>query len=330
MQKKLTVLFAFAIFVLLVGWAVTPVQAHPGTPKDCPHKDTNHQHCTPQDDPVDGSDEPIPVQVTFRDGPGDTITSDCAIVNGTCPYIDGVAGVGARMPVPRRSGHATEFSNRFLMSTLNNPFERKLVINFGDAVKCDDGSLEPGGACVNDATSTVDVPNPVECPFHTRKDPGVCAGSALGTLQARDVDTAKNNTFETLITEMPIIGGPFLVRSRQHELQFNVKKLGSQGIVHWRIEFDHLAEFCTVGGAEFLDVVADDNSGGDIENTVGEGELWYIGTGFNGYGNPTTRRGCLIKGDRKHREFVGVFDMTFEYEICILGSGTGDTACPQE
>ncbi len=28
MQKKLTVLFAFAIFLLLVGWAVTPAQAH--------------------------------------------------------------------------------------------------------------------------------------------------------------------------------------------------------------------------------------------------------------------------------------------------------------
>jgi len=28
MQKKLTVLFTFAIFVLLVGWAVTPAQAH--------------------------------------------------------------------------------------------------------------------------------------------------------------------------------------------------------------------------------------------------------------------------------------------------------------
>ncbi len=28
MQKKLTVLFAFAIFVLVLGWAITPVQAH--------------------------------------------------------------------------------------------------------------------------------------------------------------------------------------------------------------------------------------------------------------------------------------------------------------
>ncbi len=32
MQKKLTVLFAFAIFVLVVGWAITPVQADPPRP----------------------------------------------------------------------------------------------------------------------------------------------------------------------------------------------------------------------------------------------------------------------------------------------------------
>ncbi len=39
MQKKLTVLFAFAIFVLVVGWAITPVQAHCEPPHDhkkCP------------------------------------------------------------------------------------------------------------------------------------------------------------------------------------------------------------------------------------------------------------------------------------------------------
>ncbi len=28
MQKKLTVLFMFAMFVLVVGWAITPAQAH--------------------------------------------------------------------------------------------------------------------------------------------------------------------------------------------------------------------------------------------------------------------------------------------------------------
>jgi len=46
MQKKLTILFAFAIFVLVVGWAVTPAQAH------CKkkHADAGPPHCN--DDPA--------------------------------------------------------------------------------------------------------------------------------------------------------------------------------------------------------------------------------------------------------------------------------------
>ena len=40
MQKKPKILFAFAIFVLIVGWTITPAQA------DCPHKENeNHRHC---------------------------------------------------------------------------------------------------------------------------------------------------------------------------------------------------------------------------------------------------------------------------------------------
>ena len=49
MQKKLMVLFIFAIFVLLVGWSITPVQAHTDDP--CPHKE-GHHHC--------GNGEPPP------------------------------------------------------------------------------------------------------------------------------------------------------------------------------------------------------------------------------------------------------------------------------
>ncbi len=41
MQKKLTALFAFAIFVLLVGWANTPAQAHPCDRDPVP----THKHC---------------------------------------------------------------------------------------------------------------------------------------------------------------------------------------------------------------------------------------------------------------------------------------------
>ncbi len=45
MQKKLTILFAFAIFVLLVGWSITPAQAHI---KFC-ESDLEHKHCTGND-----------------------------------------------------------------------------------------------------------------------------------------------------------------------------------------------------------------------------------------------------------------------------------------
>ena len=43
MHRKLTILFSFAFFVLLVVWAITPAQADTGTP--CPHKKNTHPHC---------------------------------------------------------------------------------------------------------------------------------------------------------------------------------------------------------------------------------------------------------------------------------------------
>jgi len=313
MQKKLTVLFAFAIFVLVLGWAIKPVSAHT---KFCP--DPDHKHCN--NDPVNESDEPIPVQVTFRDALADTIQSDCR--NGTCPYIDGEeGGVGATMPVPRSSGGATEFANKFIMSTLTNPFLRRLFINFGNAVS-DDGEAPPTSCpfgtlgCVIDAVGDM-----VECPFpdFVRPVAGDCAGPAPAVLTLRDVnDTADPmDMFGILITEMSTTtGGPFQVRSRHKEVQLSVpKKPGSRGSVIWNIEFEPLAEFCPAGVAEFLDVVATSD---DDTNTVGDAERWDIGT------DSGMKRACLIKGNRQKSVFVGVFDMAFEYEICILGS----TTCP--
>ena len=47
MQKKLTVLFTFAIFVLIVGWAIIPAHA------DCPHRNRfDHRHCRDEPPPV--------------------------------------------------------------------------------------------------------------------------------------------------------------------------------------------------------------------------------------------------------------------------------------
>jgi len=312
MLNKLRILWAFAIFVLVVGWAITPAQAH-----DCSrHDDKTHKHCL-----VVESEEAIPVQVTFRDAIGDSMQSDWADIVGcgqsNCPYIDGVDGVGATMPVPRSSGGATEFANRFIMTTLNNPFLRRLVINFGNAVNCETGLPEDEGACVNDATSIPAAPNPVECPFPViqRGDENVCRAPAPAVLNLRDVDVTADNTFGKLITVMPI-GGPFEVRNRAREVQFLVpKKPGSRGNVTWNIEFEPLTEFCPAGVAEFLDVVATSD---DETNTVGDAERWDIGT------DSGVKSACLIKGNNQKSVFVGVFDMAFEYEICILGS----TTCP--
>jgi len=71
MQKKLTVLFAFAIFVLVVGWAITPAQAH------CKkNHQGSHIHCT-QDDPDFGlRKKPVPLTATFDDVGGDNLQSD--------------------------------------------------------------------------------------------------------------------------------------------------------------------------------------------------------------------------------------------------------------
>ena len=95
MQKKLTVLFAFAIFVLLVGWAVTPVQAHT---KFCNSK-PEHKHCS-EPLPDDGGSDKYSVDVEFRDrncdsdmGNRDHFCSDSP--NGAAPYEDGVADVTA-------------------------------------------------------------------------------------------------------------------------------------------------------------------------------------------------------------------------------------------
>ncbi len=46
MLRKLTILFAFAFFVLVLGWTVQPVHAHgPGVEGGCPHNRQNHPHC---------------------------------------------------------------------------------------------------------------------------------------------------------------------------------------------------------------------------------------------------------------------------------------------
>jgi len=69
MQKNLTVLFAFAIFVLVVGWAITPVSAH------CKPNGPHVAHCN-GDPPSDDGGANIRVTVFITDAVGDGLMSD--------------------------------------------------------------------------------------------------------------------------------------------------------------------------------------------------------------------------------------------------------------
>jgi len=76
MQKKLTAFFAFAIFVLLVGWAITPAQAHCNGVME--HED-KHKNCP--DSGGGGGGGTVPLCVTLTGG---KVTPD-----GSEPYCHG-------------------------------------------------------------------------------------------------------------------------------------------------------------------------------------------------------------------------------------------------
>ena len=82
MLKKLTVLFAFAFFVLVVSWAIT-LQAHTGDP--CPHKE-GHKHCNGGNGDGDGGDGGRPdfdlAILTIVDNPAFAVSSDEARTTG--------------------------------------------------------------------------------------------------------------------------------------------------------------------------------------------------------------------------------------------------------
>ena len=70
MQKKLTILFAFAIFVLVVGWAITPAQANP------PDQIGKHNHGG------GGGGSDTGFEPAFVDLAGDMLTMDLPVSVG--------------------------------------------------------------------------------------------------------------------------------------------------------------------------------------------------------------------------------------------------------
>jgi len=293
MQKILTVLFAFAFFVLVVGLHSDSYACHK---KPKPHGgDTS---C----DPIDESVKDFPVQVTFRDDGGDTIKSD-----GEGAYTRAI------MPV--------EFAppGQFLMVT--NPDTRGLIINFGTRVG---GDCKFATGCVEDANS-----NRVECPFPD--DGGEdCAQLVRGTLLARDVFEVgtlpeDNPNKVEFILDM----GLNTIKEVQalepySEISFNVSPSVPFG-KEWIIRFGR--DDCSDLGslhAKFLRIEAFDDAP-EVGGKLGA-DRWDIGTFSDSDGSPGMRLGCLLKpGKGQKVEPVGIFEMAFEYEICILGSGS---ECP--
>ena len=121
MQKKLTVLFAFAIFVLLVGWAVTPAQA-----EHCKGKHKTDPGC---DGGGGGGGGTIPVTVFIVDAVGDGLMSD-----GIGHYIDRVdkVSVGIGSTVGLKGQLAMHLGVRG-----NQPAIRQLFLDFTHCVSED-------------------------------------------------------------------------------------------------------------------------------------------------------------------------------------------------
>ena len=143
-----TSLFAFAIVVLVLGWAIIPVQAHVGPESECLHRDENHKHCS--EPPPDGGGT-IPVMVTFDDTVRDDavgedgLMSDCPVFNpGNCPYIDKMdkVSVGIGSSVGLEGQLAMHLGVRG-----KQPAIRQLFLDFSDCRSepmCDSPSLPNG------------------------------------------------------------------------------------------------------------------------------------------------------------------------------------------
>jgi len=129
MQKKLTVLFAFAIFVLVVGWAITPVQAH------CKPNGPHVAHCNGDPPPEDGGAN-IRVKVDFRDASGDRLMSDCHEVQGDCPYINKVDKVVTLIRgTVGGKGNFAMHTSKFAI--------RRLFLDFSDCASVDTEECRP-------------------------------------------------------------------------------------------------------------------------------------------------------------------------------------------
>ncbi len=145
MQKKLTALFAFAIFVLLVGWAVTPAQAH-----DCSrHANQNHRHCPDGDPSPDGGGEAtFSVEVEAGDGESNWVVAgeNCG---GLATKNVNVFSVGFPISVGCGQVHVTNGNLDlflFQISVKNTKNETSALLFFSSVLVTHPGSPAPSEA----------------------------------------------------------------------------------------------------------------------------------------------------------------------------------------
>ncbi len=81
-----TSLFVFAVSALVLGWSITPAQAHCMAPH-------SHKNCNGDPPPDDEGGGTIPVMVTFDDGNRDAVGEDGLMSDGMGDYIDKVERV---------------------------------------------------------------------------------------------------------------------------------------------------------------------------------------------------------------------------------------------
>jgi len=287
------------------------------------NRNSEHPKCVIDDGGSSG--KVFAVKVTFDDAGGDTIKSDGAnYISDSGVFAD--SGVGARLPV--------EFSppGQFVMTTRLSG-DRTLFFDFGAAVDCTDSS--DAGACVLDNTG-----EPVPCLFPPGERftweggsaDGQCSGHkqvVMGFRHSVDPDTGGEIEYMLGMTNDETFDG----KAGGVEIDFREESNRDDDL---RLRFDNKCLGQDVG--DFLKITA------WRVNEEPEGltnDHWQIDTIESYIDNEgkevitsTTKVACLTKkGNGKREDLVGLFDMQFGYEICILADPDGldddveDDAC---
>jgi hypothetical protein len=268
------------------------------------------------------------VKVKFDDGDGDTIKSDGAnYISDSGVFPD--SGVGARLPV--------EYSppGQFVMTTRLSG-DRTLFFDFGEAVDCTPPhALSDDGTCVLDNTV-----KPIPCLFPPgeRFDAfglaadGQCSGYrqvVMGFRHSVNPDTGGEIEYMLGMTNDETFDG----KAGGAEIDFREESNRDDDL---RLRFDNKCLGQDVG--DFLKITAwrvnEEPDGLPNDHWKIDTVESYINTNEEEVITSTTKVACLTKkGNGKREDLVGLFDMQFGYEICILADPDGldddvdDDAC---